>query len=99
MLLNRLPRVSRAPGPMWSTTQADPPTVQRAGEPPERYAGTLPSAQTWRTLPNRFLCPLTCECLERSIAQWRIVLRPGVVVPQGALIRPEIGRASCRERV
>src|SRR5882762_2005851 len=87
MLWNRTRRVSRTQEYMWSTTQADPPTVQRAGELPERYAGTPSSAEIWRTLRNRFLCPLTCGCLEQGIAQWRTVLLPAGVAPQGALIR------------
>src|SRR6266853_2515184 len=60
MSLSRIRRVSRIRVPTWSTTQADPPTARRAEEPPERYAETPPSAEIWRTLPNRFLYPLPC---------------------------------------
>src|SRR5258706_11487336 len=87
MLWNRTRRVSRTQEYMWSTTQADPPTVQRAGELPERYAGTPSSAEIWRTLRNRFLCPLTCGCLEQGIAQWRTVLLPAGTGPHGAINR------------
>src|SRR5216683_1017693 len=78
MSLNRIRRVSRTRGPTWSTTQADPPTVQHAGEPLERYAETPPSAEIWRTLPNRFLYPLPCGYREPDIAQWQTVLLPAV---------------------
>src|SRR6266851_6096716 len=98
MSLNRIRRVSRTRGPTWSTTQADPPTVQRAGEPLERYAGTPASAQTWRTLPNRFLYPLPCEYRVRSIAQWQTVLLPAAAALRDASIRlglpQRVGRVS-----
>src|SRR3981081_2695239 len=87
MLWNRIRRGSRTQEYMWFTTRADPPTVPRAGELPARYAETPSSAQKWRTLRSRFLCPLTCGYLERSIAQWRTVLLPAGVALQGALIR------------
>src|SRR5207253_11280711 len=104
MLLNRIPRVSRTQGPTWSTTQADPPTVQRAGELPERYAGTPPSAETWRIPPNRSPCPLTCECLERGIAHRRTarLATPQVGLPDASIhpgLPVKVGKVSLARTV
>src|SRR6266481_3599088 len=87
-------------------TQAAPPTVQRAGEPPERCAETPPLAISWRIQRNRSLCPLaliTCGYLERSTAQWRTVLLPAVAALQDGLTRPglplRVGRVSLAKTV
>jgi len=59
--------------------------------------GTPSSAEIWRTLRNRFLCPLTCGCLEQGIAQWRLYCYrrewlTGALIRLGLPVR--VGKAS-----
>src|SRR5258708_16317353 len=68
---NEIPPVTRAPGPMWFTMRAGPLTVHPAEVLQflqRRRAECPKSLGTWRTQPNRFLCPQPCGYRAQSIA-------------------------------
>src|SRR5260370_41594607 len=99
----QIPAVTRAPGRMWFTMRAGPLTVHRAEvlQFLQRRRAECPKPLgTWRTQPNRFLCPQPCGYRAQSIAtlqtapdcpsqldlSWEVLAAPAV--PLAASIRP-----------
>src|SRR6267378_254872 len=97
MLWNRIRRVTRTREPTWSTTRVGPPTG--LAPPPPHRAAPPTLASLWRTRPNRYLSPRSCEYRARGIARRQIALLGTRQADQQAesILRglpPRVGRAS-----